>query len=618
MFYSKFYNFVLIALVVIFIPVIVEARTIIEDYQLVVYGGEPEGVMAAVSAARSGVKTLLVMERDKPGGLMVYGGLNYLDLNYSPHGGNLNKGLFQEWHQRVGGQVAFGIDKAISVFQNMLASEKNIKVMNNTELIKIKKEKGYINSLILREKGKLIEVKASYFIDSSQEAHLAVRAGAPYFENGADIGLPERHMAVTLVLHIGNINYEGLVKAVKDGKFGPAHINHNHAWGFVRIGDMYKPHDKNIKLRGLNIVFEKNDKGQLEAYINSMLIFGVDPLDKTSLKDAYKRGKKEAAHVLAFLKKQVDGFERAVLMDFPQELYIREGRHILARYQLKTVDLLENKIFEDTVALASYPLDYQAYTPEFAGFVLFNPVVYGIPMRSLIPKNLKNVMVVGRSSGYSSLAAASARVLPTGMACGEAAGLITYYAHKSNLTYAEITDHREIIRKVQKSLGIYRDINYYEDFVDHIIEDSVVRPYLEELLSWGLVVAGYRNDFKLTEIIREKQFAYIIIKGLRQRQAPNLCEWVPESIITLSTNSYLTRDRAAMLLLTACGEKVLNMEVDEYYNKACQMDLISNKFSKMVPDNRLLTRREAYMLLGYFLRKFDIPESLKRFRGEIK
>lgn len=142
MFYSKFYNFVLIALVVIFIPVIVEARTIIEDYQLVVYGGEPEGVMAAVSAARSGVKTLLVMERDKPGGLMVYGGLNYLDLNYSPHGGNLNKGLFQEWHQRVGGQVAFGIDKAISVFQNMLASEKNIKVMNNTELIKNKERKG--------------------------------------------------------------------------------------------------------------------------------------------------------------------------------------------------------------------------------------------------------------------------------------------------------------------------------------------------------------------------------------------------------------------------------------------------------------------------------------------
>src|SRR5690554_6576068 len=63
-------------------------------YPLVIYGGEPEGVMAAVAAAREGIDTVLIMERKRPGGLITYGALNYLDLNYGPDGRSLNRGLF--------------------------------------------------------------------------------------------------------------------------------------------------------------------------------------------------------------------------------------------------------------------------------------------------------------------------------------------------------------------------------------------------------------------------------------------------------------------------------------------------------------------------------------------
>ena len=112
------------------------------------------------------------------------------------------------------------------------------------------------------------------------------------------------------------------------------------------------------------------------------------PTDPESLQKAHQRGQEEARHVLAFLRENLAGFEEASLLPFPPELYVRESRHIVGEYQLQVADLLHNRTPFDTVALASYPLDYQASTPEYDGFVLFNPAIYGIPLRSLIPKGL--------------------------------------------------------------------------------------------------------------------------------------------------------------------------------------------------------------------------------------
>lgn len=104
-------------------------------------------------------------------------------------------------------------------------------------------------------------------------------AGAPYFKGGADIGLPERHMAATLVLHIDDVNWQELAKDARSNKFGPSYINKDNAWGFVRIGQLYEPADKNTRLRGLNIVLEEAG----DVYINALLIFDFDPTDQESL-----------------------------------------------------------------------------------------------------------------------------------------------------------------------------------------------------------------------------------------------------------------------------------------------------------------------------------------------
>ncbi len=587
-------------------------------FPLVVYGGESEGVIAAVSAAREGVETLVIMEEEKPGGLMTYGALNYLDINYGPDGQNLNRGLFTEWHQRIGGKISFPIELAFSTFLDFLNHEDKIKVYSSCELEEVFVKGGKVEKIrIITDNGSEVIVHTDRLIDASQDAKLAVLAGVPYYKGGGDIGLPERHMAVTLVLHFGNVNWQRLARDVRSNKFGPSWINRDHAWGFVEIGPQYQPHNSNIRLRGLNIVYD-NSRRRKEVYINSMLIFNIDPTNSKSLKQAHKWGREEAGLVLNFLQDNLAGFEDAILLDFPEKLYVRESRHIKAEYQLSVSDLLNNRLPYDTITLASYPLDYQASHPAYNGFVLFNPDIYGIPLRTLLPLGIDNMLVVGRSSGYSSLAAASARVIPTGMSSAEAAGLVTAISLKTGIPIKEVPENPDIIASIQEKMNIASLIKRYKGYEGNLkgYKATEVHSYLEFLLKWGLVIGGYDNNFSLNGTISEKEFAHKIVAGLKQMSAPILYEWVPGGLETMSSEKPLSRDQAAMLLLVATSKRLSEMQQDGYYTNAVKLELIPEIIQDKVKKDRLLDRGEAYTILAYFLEKYLPDHEYGLLRGE--
>ena len=83
------------------VPVLAEPNQE-EVYPLIVVGSEPEAITAAVSAARNGVKTLLLAEDPVLGGLMTRGRLNFLDMNYGPEGELLTRGIFEEFFEAQG------------------------------------------------------------------------------------------------------------------------------------------------------------------------------------------------------------------------------------------------------------------------------------------------------------------------------------------------------------------------------------------------------------------------------------------------------------------------------------------------------------------------------------
>ncbi|RTI22441.1 FAD-dependent oxidoreductase [Thermus scotoductus] len=135
----------------------------------------------------------------------------------------------------------------------------------------------------------------------------------------------------------------------------------------------------------------------------------------------YKLG---AERVVAFLReKDPLLFGTARLAQVAPLLYIRESRHLKALYRLRAEEVLLGKDFPDAVALGAYPLDGQAYFPGETPYLLGTPAPYGVPFRTLVPREVANLLVVSQAAGFDSVAAFSARVVPLQMALGEAAGV---------------------------------------------------------------------------------------------------------------------------------------------------------------------------------------------------
>ncbi|MEC9490770.1 MAG: FAD-dependent oxidoreductase, partial [Halanaerobiales bacterium] len=453
---SKKNKTLLIIIVTFFLAVIISSSIYaVENIkkEITVYAAEPEGVAAAVAAAREGKEVILVMTREKPGGLMTYAALNFLDLNYDRNSNNINHGLFSEWHQKVGSSISFSPQKAEAVFEEMLGAEKNIKIINSAELQEVYRKDNKIESIKIKKGNDIYHLSSEIFIDASQDGDLAAAAGENFFLGTADINLRNSWMASTQILKFSGVEPEKLKKAVRNNRYQESYFRDDHAWGFSEFGKSYPPRNQDLRLRGLNIVFIEND-GSYEAYINALLLFNVDPLSESSIVKAKNKAAEEAKLILKYLQNNLAGFEKAGLRDLPPELYRRESRHFLTEYQLKIKDLFRQKIFADSITIASYPLDYQAADHDYPGFVLFNPEYYSIPLRTLIARINNNLMIVGRSSGYSSLTAASARVLPVGMNTAEAAAIAAAEALNKKKTLLEITQDNQSLNKIRSQLNI--------------------------------------------------------------------------------------------------------------------------------------------------------------------
>lgn len=572
------------------------------DFDVVVVGGEPEGVAAAVSAARNGSKTLLVSEDDSLGGLMTDGMLNFLDVSSDKNGNPANTGIFAEWHEMVGGQVGFDIETAEKAFHQLVSEEENLTLMKETQITEVLKEGKRLAAVELKEAtGESRTVKAKRFIDSTKDGDLAVKAGAPYFSGGRDMGLEDRKMAVTLMIHLKGVDWKGVQQASKDGVFGGGTVSGNVAWGYGDLHFDYKAHHvKDTRLRGLNIVRQSDGT----IIINALQIFGVDGLDPESKKAAIETGKEETNYIVEFLRNNFPGFERAEVASYPEELYIRETRHVKAEYQMPLSDVWENKDHWDSIGFGAYPVDEQATSIEDYGAIYSDPVQYAIPFRSLVPLKVDGLLVASKAAGYSSLAAGSARVLPTGMTVGEAAGAAAAISIKEDMSLREMSKDKAAIKKLQLTLK-EQGANLYAFDLGYSYEGEWFYPEVRTLLNLGLVKGAYENKLPVEEPMPEQAFANILMHGANRITTPE-AESIRGNIEAMQAQATdeqeLTPDKAAELVLALNGEEV---EGSDPWGQALKAGLIDEVISNRIKEERALTGAEAYYLAGKVLKRIQ-------------
>lgn len=474
---------------------------IADNYDVIVYAAEPEGIAAAIAAARCGMKTLLLENDSALGGLMTLGELNFIDMCEGRDGTSLVEGIFREFYDMVDGS-AFDITEAKNAFLALCEAEDNLTLRTESQLVAPIMEDNKIIGIKMQENGSEKSYFADVLIDASADADLAALSGVPYTFAGEDIGEKDRQMGVTLVFELSDVNWGEIyrylnfqrLKAEFSGGSGGMGATDKMAWGYTEEGYAYEPQDPLMRLRGFNLA--RQDDGTV--LVNALIIFGVDVLDEESKSQAIARGQKELEYIIPYLNENCKGFSHAKLKSTAPQLYVRESRHIIGEYQLTIDDVLENRDQWDKIAIGSYPVDVQPTATQTYGTVVGNPDRYAISYRSLVPLKIDNLLVVGRSASYKSLAAGSARVIPLGMACGQAAGVAAAYAKENSITVRDICNNTTAIASIQTTLkeqGAYlEDFNLPEEIMNHWAYSGV-----KVLRSLGLLDGGYDNNYKLDE-----------------------------------------------------------------------------------------------------------------------
>jgi len=569
-----------------------------ESYHVIVAGGEPEGVAAALSAARNGMRVLLVEDDDALGGLMTLGMLNFIDQNYGPDRELLTQGIFNEFFEALGN--AFDIEEAKTWFMNKCRDEPNITVMLNTEILAPVMDGKTIIGLEIKEKGASSPkvVRSLAVIDASVDGDMAAAAGVPYTLGGEDYCAHGALQGVTLVFEIAGVDRKSIVDYLMNDDDPYTGATEKTAWGYGKEAQNYTPTDSSMLFRGPNIAWQKNGN----VLLNALILFGVDACDPASYAEGIERGQREIPYLIEFMRENFAGFENVSFVRHASQLYVRETRHILGEYRLTITDVLENRDHWDRIGHGSYAVDVHATGSDNTGNIIGQPDIYSIPFRCLVPLEIDQLLITGRSASYDSLPHGSARVIPVGMVTGEACGVAVAYSVLSGATFRQMTHDPEAILWLQNKLkdqGAY--LVEYEPprpaVMDHWAYSGVA--VMREL---GMAAGGYKNDYQLEKALQNRwalqSRANGLMRILNERTAHMDQHQIPALEVTVNTDE-ITVGRLLLTTAQCASLGEIAADVTEAENYLIQRGILDiNDLHHFSEPDDIATNGQLFYVMG--------------------
>ena len=442
------------------------------EVDVAVIGAGPAGIMAALAAAEEGLKVALIEGRSFVGGNLTIG-LPVLGF-LSQKGKLIIKGLSEKLMERLRARGAASahqpcplhvsltlIDPEVvkSVAVEML-TECKVELLLHTMFSEVVMEGDRIKALIVKGKSDREAILAKMVIDTTGDAEVAKRSGVPCKKGNEQGGMqPPTLMFSMEGADTGRLR-ECLVNDPEtyDCDFiPPDYFAKNPRFILVglrkliaraRADGLVIPNDRTILISGLR---------EGEFWVNMTRVKGVDGTDARSLTAGEIETRGQIDDLCTYLVSYVPGFEQARLARVAPFLGIRETRRMVGQYTLTGDDIRSCRRFDDAIAVASYPIDL--HSPDDDDCVLeWCGDCYDIPYRSLVPRNVSNLLVAGRCISATHEALASTRVMSTCMALGEAAGRAAQLCVREKVSPADVDTHR--LRKELLACGAYlRDLS---------------------------------------------------------------------------------------------------------------------------------------------------------------
>lgn len=418
-------------------------------FDTAVIGGGFSGFAAAISAAREGLKVILIEKGNCMGGAAS----NCLVQPFMPYVADINgeavllsRGIFEEitdnfkkMYSDIDGveitekSLFLFNEEYMKVIFNQMAEEAGVTLLYHSYIIGAEMENSRVKSVKCSSTSGCFDIEADYFIDATGDANLAYICGYP-FRLGRDSD--NLCQPMTLCFRIANVDND-ICK----------NIPHD------QINELYKRLQKDGKItnpRENVLIFPTLTDGVL--HFNTTRIVKLNPTEPFDLTKAEIIARKQVMEIYLMLKRNIPGFENCKLIMTAPEIGIRESRMIVGEYTLTGEIMKSCKIFDDAIALGNYGIDIHSPDGTGTSYYFFKPgEYYTIPYRCLIPKNSENLLVAGRCISVDHEAQASMRIMPIVCTVGEAAGTAAAIAFKSgkNVSDIDIT----LLRKTLKDNG---------------------------------------------------------------------------------------------------------------------------------------------------------------------
>ncbi|MBV9080576.1 MAG: FAD-dependent oxidoreductase [Elusimicrobia bacterium] len=306
-----------------------------------------------------------------------------------------------------------------------------------------------VEGVIFETKSGPVVIRAACTVDCTGDGDIAALAGAP-FEVGREAdGLTQ---PMTLMFRMVDFERAGFANYVRE--------NPKQWRGVHGLWDLIK---------------QAAEAGELDLPREDILFFGTThprEVSVNSTRVSHALGtsvwvwtkaewiaRRQMRQIAAFLRRYVPGFEESYVAQSGVHVGVRETRRILGEYQLTASDVLSARKFDDVIARCTYPIDI--HNPEGRGTILKRVPdgdAYDIPLRSLLPQRAEHVLTAGRCISGTHEAHSSYRVMPVSMATGQAAGVCAALAAQRGVSPKSLTASH-IQRELLKQGADLRHIN---------------------------------------------------------------------------------------------------------------------------------------------------------------
>jgi glycine/D-amino acid oxidase-like deaminating enzyme len=386
-----------------------------ERYDVLVVGAGSAGTTAAVAAARTGARTLLV---DRFGFL---GGTSTAVLDtfyafYTP-GARPQKvvagipdevvsrlterGMAFERPNTYGAGTGITYDpETLKRVWDELTAEADVRTLLHAFAFAVAVGDRRVVGVDVATKSGVRRLEAAVVIDASGDADVCALAGAPFEPPGVGV------QSLSTVFRMANVDV-GRAEAVPKQEL----------WKRMREA---RDSGRYALTRIEGSVHRTPHAGMMMALMTR--VRNVDATDADQLAAAEREGRRQAHEYFRFLRENVPGYEHAVLVSTSPAIGVRESRRILGEHVLTSDEILAATRFPDQVARCGAPIEEHHAGDDTRWVYLAEGATYGIPYRSLQPRGLENVLVAGRCFSATHDAHASARSMGTCMAMGQAAG----------------------------------------------------------------------------------------------------------------------------------------------------------------------------------------------------